>query len=67
MLSIPNQAKIYFCVAPREIRKGFDTLAEMFRESLRLDPMAGQLFVFRSRRGDRVKLLYWNEDGWCLC
>jgi transposase len=48
------------------MRKGFDTLAEIVRESLRLDPLTGQLFVFRSRRGDRLKLLYWDEDGWVL-
>lgn len=44
--------------------KGFDSLASLVQSSLTLDPLSGHLFVFRSRRGDRVKLLYWDKDDY---
>src|SRR6186997_2506428 len=48
------------------MRKGFDSLASLVQSSLALDPLSGHLFVFRSRRGDRVKVLYWDKDGYAL-
>lgn len=66
MLSVPGQLKIFLCAEVTDMRKGFDTLAGLVRDTLRLDPLSGQLFVFRSRRGDRLKLLYWDGDGYAL-
>jgi len=43
-----------------------DALAEMVRAVIRQDPLSGHLFVFRSRVGDRLKLLYWDRDGFAL-
>ncbi len=48
------------------MRKGFDSLAVIARDWLGHDPLSGHLFVFRSRRGDRVKLLWWDRDGLAL-
>jgi transposase len=48
------------------MRKGFDSLASLVESSLALDPLSGHLFVFRSRRSDRVKVLWWDRDGYCL-
>jgi transposase len=48
------------------MRKGFDSLASLVESSLALDPFSGHLFVFRSRRGDRIKVLWWDRDGYCL-
>jgi transposase len=48
---------------PTDMRKSFDSLAGLVEQQLGQDPLAGDLFVFRSRRGDRLKLLYWDGDG----
>jgi transposase len=45
------------------MRKSFDSLAGLVEQELGQDPLSGDLFVFRSRRGDRLKLLWWGEDG----
>jgi transposase len=66
MLSLPAAVRIWVATTPTDLRKSFDTLAEVVRQQFRLDPLSGQLFVFRNRRGDRVKLLYWDEDGYVL-
>lgn len=63
MLTLPTGLRVFLAVEPTDMRKSFDTLAAVIREKLALDPLSGQLFVFRSRRGDRVKLLYWDDDG----
>jgi transposase len=48
------------------MRRGFDGLAALVQLQLSEDPFSGQLFVFRGRRGDRVKILWWDGDGLCL-
>ena len=63
MLSLPELVRIYVCAQPTDMRKGFDSLAAVVRDWLGGDPLSGHLFVFRSRRGDRVKLLFWDQDG----
>ena len=66
MLNVPGQVKILLCLGATDMRKSFDSLAAIVEEHLQLDPLSGHLFVFRSRRGDRVKLLYWEESGYAL-
>jgi len=63
MLSLPLPVRIFLCTRHADMRKGFDGLAQMVREFLGEDPLSGHLFVFRNRRGDRLKLLYWDSDG----
>jgi transposase len=46
------------------LRKSFDTLAGVVRESLRLDPRSGHLFVFTNSRKNRIKILFWDNTGW---
>lgn len=48
------------------MRRGFNMLEAMVRETFGDDPLSGHLFVFRSRRGDRVKILWWDRDGFVL-
>lgn len=63
MLSLPLPVRVFLCTEPADMRRSFDGLAQMVREFLGADPLSGHLFVFRSKRGDRVKLLYWMGDG----
>lgn len=66
MLSLPSAVRIWLATRPTDMRKSFDGLAEVVRQQLERDPLSGQLFVFRNKRGDRVKLLYWDEDGFVI-
>jgi transposase len=66
MLNVPGRVKIFLCLPPTDMRKSFDSLSALVGEVLEQDPLSGHLFVFRSKRGDRVKLLYWDDDGYVL-
>src|SRR5437660_10046275 len=66
MLSFPPAVRIWLALAPTDLRKGFDALAELVRQHLRDDPLSGHVFVFRNRRSDRIKLLYWDTDGYVI-
>jgi hypothetical protein len=66
MLSWPPTVRIFLCATATDMRKGFDSLAQLVQSSMALDPMTGHLFVFRSRRGDRLKVLWWDRDGFAL-
>ena len=66
MLNLPELVRIYVCLAPTDMRKSFDSLVALVRDGLGYDPLSGHLFVFRSRRGDRIKLLWWDRDGLTL-
>jgi transposase len=66
MLSLSSSLRIWLATQPTDLRKSFDTLAELVRQQLSADPLSGHLFVFRNRRADRVKLLYWDEDGFAI-
>jgi transposase len=66
MLNLALPGRVFLCTLPTDMRKGFDTLACLVQQELGQDPLAGDLFVFRSRRGDRLKLLWWDEDGYAL-
>lgn len=66
MLSLPASVRILLAVEPCDMRKGFDSLAAMVKETFGDDPLSGHLFVFRSRRGDRLKILWWDRDGFAI-
>jgi transposase len=66
MIGLPAGTKVWLACGVTDMRKGFDGLAALVQLSLHEDPFSGQLFVFRGRRGDRVKILWWDGDGLCL-
>jgi transposase len=66
MLNLPPSVRIWLATRPTDLRKSFDTLAEVVRKQLQADPLSGHLFVFRNKRADRIKLLYWDEDGYVI-
>ena len=63
---IPLGTRIWLAAGITDMRRGFDGLAAMVQEKLAADPFSGHVFIFRGRRGDLVKLLWWDGDGWCL-
>ena len=66
MIALPAGVRVWLAAGATDMRKGFDGLAGLVQTQLLEDPFSGQLFVFRGRRGDRVKILWWDGDGLCL-
>src|SRR6185437_4857251 len=66
MIALPAGVKVWLAAGATDMRKGFDGLAALVQMQLAEDPFSGQLFVFRGRAGDRVKILWWSGDGMCL-
>ncbi len=65
-LAFPPSTKIYLSLAPCDMRKGFDGLSAQVRNILQLDPFSGAVFLFRGKRGDRLKALVWDGSGLCM-
>lgn len=63
---IPNGVRIFVCTERQDMRRSFDALALAVRERLALDPESGALFVFASKRGNRIKVLWFDHNGYCL-
>ena len=66
MIALPAGVQVWLAAGETDLRKGFDGLAALIQLQLSEDPFSGQLYVFRGRRGDRVKILWWDGDGLCL-
>jgi transposase len=64
---IPSGVRIFVCTAPVDLRHGFDRLAQTARERIGTDPMSGgALFVFANKRATRIKVLWFERNGFCL-
>lgn len=66
MITLPSGTRIWLVAGATDMRKGFDGLSALVQTALHDDPFSGQLFVFRGRRGDRVKVMWWDGQGLCL-
>ena len=66
MLSVASGTKVYLATEPVDLRRGHDGLAALVGKTLALDPYSGHLFVFVGRRGDRIKVLFWDRGGFVL-
>jgi transposase len=68
ILGVPSRPGLRIMVAckPVDFRKGMNSLAALVTQALAADPFAGDVFIFRSRRSDRLKLLIWDGTGLCL-
>ena len=66
MLSLPPTVRIWLAAQPADLRKSFDSLAALVRDGLQGDPLSGDIFVFRNKASDRIKLLLWEEDGYSI-
>ena len=66
MIFPSNRVRIMVATTPIDFRKGHDSLAAMVKNELRKDPFTGTVFVFRARKADRLKLLYWDGTGLVL-
>jgi transposase len=66
MLTIAARARVYLAATPVDLRRGHDGLVALVRGSLLLDPFAGHFFVFVGKRGDRIKVLFWDRGGFVV-
>ena len=66
MIHLPASVRVYLCSSPCDMRKSFDGLHALVTETLALDAFAGHLFVFANRRKDKIKILYWDRDGFAV-
>jgi transposase len=65
-LDTAQSMRIWLAAEATDMRRSFDRLAEQARTVIGVDPLGNNLFVFRSRRGDRLKILVWDRDGYVL-
>jgi len=66
MIGLPSGTRIWLAAGLTDMRRGFDGLAALAQSALEQDPFSGHVFVFRGRRGDIIKLLWWDGQGLCL-
>jgi transposase len=66
MIVPPTSVRVLVATKPVDLRKGMDGLSALVQEELRADSFSGVIYVFRAKRADRVKLLFWDQTGLCL-
>ena len=66
MMGLPTGSRVWLAAGVTDMRRGFDGLAALIQGALLEDPFSGHLFVFRGRKGDRIKVLCWSGDGMCM-
>ena len=66
MIPVPASTKVWLAAGVTDMRKGFNGLSALVQDVLKQDPFSGHLFVFRGRRGDLIKVIWWDGQGACL-
>jgi transposase len=66
MIALPSHTQIWIAAGVTDLRRGFDGLSALIQTKLEKSPLSGQVFIFRGRRGDLVKLIWFDGDGLCL-
>ena len=66
MLMVSSTVRIFLATQPTDLRRSFDRLAGEVEHFLGHDPLSGDLYAFCNKRGDRIKILYFDRSGWCL-
>jgi len=66
MLSLPSRTKMYLCMNPVDMRKSFDGLFGIVQQEFQQDPLNGHLFLFVNKRRDRMKAIFWDDDGFVI-
>ena len=63
MIPVPGNTRVWLVAGVRDMRRGFNTLATQAEQVLAEDPYSGHMFVFRGRRGDLLKIIWWDGQG----
>ena len=66
MIPVPSNTRVWLAAGVTDMRKGFAGLSALAETTLKQDPYGGHLFVFRGRRGDLIKVIWWDGQGACL-
>ncbi len=66
MIPVPSNTRVWLAAGVTDMRRGFATLAAQTDQVLAEDPYSGHMFVFRGRRGDLIKIIWWDQQGACL-
>ena len=66
MIPVPSNTRVWLAAGVTDMRRGFNTLAAQTEQVLAEDPYSGHMFVFRGRRGDLLKIIWWDGQGTCL-
>ena len=66
MIPVPSHTQVWLAAGVTDMRRGFATLAAQAEATLKQNPYTGHLFVFRGRRGDLIKVIWWDGQGACL-
>lgn len=66
MIPVPSNTRVWLAAGVTDMRRGWGTLAAQAQQVLEEDPYSGHMFVFRGRRGDLLKIIWWDQQGACL-
>ncbi len=66
MIAVPAGVRTHLALGATDMRRSFDGLALLVQETLKQDPFSGHIFIFRGRRADKIKILFYDQNGMCL-